>query len=278
MTPFSSANGVLSRLPRCASGARLAEPRRRAPPGSLRSVPRRDGTRASAAQDLPRLYRGRAAPCGSLARGRLSRPPEHLGEARKAGAPRQHRCWRGARDCRCAFPALSRRGAVARSWIPFRGLRSARCTRCRHRQRVSREPVLPRGPRGRGATSSAPFGVGSVDRDGRVGVHGVYRVCLTFRCGLLPLTTGHTGWLPKPPATAPTCRAPSFRRLHRCRVRALQPHRRDASRGGKTRSKSWFVGFHHRPPRPSDAFTPWPSRDPRSVRVPPLSWLSARPS
>jgi len=81
-------------------------------------------------------------------------------------------------------------------------------------------------------------------RDGRVGVHGAYRVRPAFRRTLLPLTTGHASY---------RC---VLRR--RCRVRALQPARRNASRGGKTRSKSWFVGLRHRPPRPWTLTRPGP--------------------
>ena len=103
---------------------------------------------------------------------------------------------------------------------------------------------------------------------------------------------------PKPPATASTCRACSFRSrslrsVRRCWVRALQPHRRDASRGGKTRSKSWLVGFHHRPPRPWTLSRPGPrgtldrsaihnfhreSRDPPDLRAGfPVTSRSLRP-
>jgi hypothetical protein len=123
----------------------------------------------------------------------------------------------------------------------------------------------------------ATDGLGSVHRppslaggtDG-YGVHGVFRVSPAFRRTSFPLTAGHDSLLPKQLAIA-SCFAPhSSPSARRHRVRALQQARRDASRGGKTRSKLWFVGLRHRPPRPSNACAFWPSRDLRSGRIPPL--------
>jgi hypothetical protein len=170
------------------------------------------------------------------------------------------------------LPPLARWRAVARSWIPFRGLRSARCTRrCHQPGGVATHTVLPRGPRGRIGDVGGAFRlhIGRMRRTGRGsrGLQGLPRLS-----AWPPPSLHGAHWRA---AEAARHRIDVSRWLlsesRRCWVRALQPHRRDASRGGKTRSKSWF-GWRSPPPSSAlDALAPWPSRDLRSVRFPQLS-------
>ena len=210
-----------------------------------------------------------------------------------------------------SYPRCLRSEGLARDWIPFRGLRTFRFAlrdlRPLARSRSLVDPAPRLAPKGacsaiaggerrvghlahlavvQGLAKSRPDVAssrwcGRTRRTGRGsrGLQGLARRdgCPPFRT-LLPLTAGHESVQPKPLATPSRCSRLTLRWSRRCRDRALQPARRDASRGGKTRSKSWFVGLRHRPPRPWDTHASWSSRDLRPVRGPPFSWGIARPS
>jgi hypothetical protein len=185
-------------------------------------------------------------------------------------------------------PPLSRWRAVARSGSPSEVCARLGAPAAVTSGRVSRRTPCCHGSREvASATWAGPFGSASVGCDGQVGVHGVYRVCLVpirmhpkarpsrgEASSLSPrgtLACGRSHLPPRRGVAHRFLRSHSLRSVRRCWVRALQPHRRDASRGGKTRSKSWFGWLSPPPSTALDAFAPGPSRDPRSVRSPQLS-------
>jgi hypothetical protein len=127
--------------------------------------------------------------------------------------------------------------------LRFRGLRSVRCTLRRQatpyrgpaprgarsvgrsRKKEATPPSLAAGvvSRSRAATSPQPCSHGSVERDGRVGVHGVFKVCLALRpdSSLAPRGTQPVCRSSRSPRH-PAAHDP-FPSARRHRVSALQP-------------------------------------------------------